>query len=66
MRFEAELRGSRTRKFDAHGNLYLSTLRMVFVPNNRNVGNAGWLSFLNNGPPSEAFQVVLTINQQLL
>ena len=58
MRFEAELRGSRIRKFDAHGTLYLSTLRMVFVPNSSSSsGGAGWLSFLNNGPPCESFMV---------
>ena len=59
MRFEAEIRGSRVRKFDAHGNLYISTLRMVFVPNSNNsTGGGGWLSFLNNGLQTEAFQAM--------
>jgi hypothetical protein len=31
VRFEAELMGSIRRKWDLHGTLYISTLRMCFV-----------------------------------
>mmetsp|Transcript_30807 Transcript_30807/g.71990 ORF Transcript_30807/g.71990 Transcript_30807/m.71990 type:complete len:192 (+) Transcript_30807:183-758(+) len=44
VRFEAELSGSIRRKWDVHGTLYVSTLRLCFVVEHE--ANTNWLSGL--------------------